>query len=178
MPFWCVDGPSQKLCVTLAPYHGPGCDVSLGASDCPQDGMICTDASPFAEPQLHHECRMPCQAGRCPVIGGLPHVCLTRIDGGCYPGEFGMPCVESAECIRPMSCHPVELEGREAYPETMICTIECESDADCDGGKTGAVQDGYCDAGHRCRLPALPGKPCERAEHCRRRRCEQGTCFE
>jgi len=159
-----------KHCVTLSPFNGAPCQES---SDCPSD-QRCFHVTPY-QVQATGECRVPCGAGNlCPERGGVPHVCLSGGQGGCFPGAFGLPCTQSDQCIADFVCSdvPAEADGPAGGSWPRICTIPCQTDADCDADPW-ALKDGYCAKGF-CRLGGGPGDPCSRDQQCRTRRCAMG----
>ncbi|HVR19204.1 MAG TPA: hypothetical protein VMS65_05905 [Polyangiaceae bacterium] len=191
--FRCVEPTpgAPKVCVDSTPFQGPQCDVAddVMGDHCPT-GTECFHYSPYLpSPRTKGECRVPCDdEGHCPVRGGLAHVCLDNPDnlesggGGCYPGNFGLPCQDSSECLYPLSCEAIESDGREVYPSAKICTIPCAAATDAEGDTICEVEPatrdgGYCGDGF-CRQRALPDMPCERGEQCRSLRCMNGHCLE
>ena len=120
------------------------------------------------------ECRVPCDAqDRCPTLGGIPHLCLKARNGGCFPGRFGMPCLDSSQCIPGFTCEDVPRDSyrADAVPG-RICTLPCVTSADCDANRS-TDHDGYCQDGF-CILGEPLGGSCERSEHCRTRNCQPG----
>jgi hypothetical protein len=170
MYFVCAGAGDQKYCVNPTPFGGAECDMA--EPKCPEATPKCYNYSPSLPFQPVAECRRPCDPdGTCPARGGLPHVCLDNAEGenGCYPGTFGIPCKEPGECIRPLECLEVELDGRELVPSTHRCTLRCENEADCDDVPvTGGGA--YCGGGF-CRIPGLTGDPCDIDDHCRSHQC-------
>jgi hypothetical protein len=168
--FSCVKRSTDGLryCATPSTFSGSGCAQS---SDCPA-GQRCFPYNPYRQVP-YGECRPPCDAeGRCPARGGIPHVCLRGNEGGCYPGRFGLPCAHPGECVADFSCEAVTPAPGETDSATRICTIPCQTDADCDADPW-TDQDGFCQDGF-CRLGNGPGGPCERDAHCRTRNCQRG----
>jgi hypothetical protein len=172
--FVCAGIPGgKKHCVNPTPFGGAECDMM--DPKCPEATPVCYDYSPSSPFQRFGECRRPCDPdGTCPARGGLPHLCLDNTDGdnkgGCYPGNFGLPCKRRGECIPPLECLEVEPDERALLPSTHICTLPCDGEAACDdvpltGGSA------YCGAGF-CRIPGLTGAPCDIDGHCR-----TGQCF-
>jgi hypothetical protein len=169
--FMCVPavGGSGKHCVSQNAFAGAPCQQP---SDCP-DGSVCYRYSPYG-PSPFGECRLPCDAeGRCRARGGIPHVCLAGGEGGCYPGRFGLPCQETSECMTDFSCLMVPDDPDLNGPSGSICTIPCDTDADCDADPW-TLNDGYCSAGF-CRLAGGDNAPCLRDQHCRGRTCDVGS---
>jgi hypothetical protein len=174
--YLCVSGaPGQDPhCLTARPFQGSNCDLAQHGADCPT-GQECFSYDPYAQFafQVHGECRTPCDADlHCADRGGLPHVCLDGGMGGCYPGNFGLPCVSSEECLRPLTCES-------ANPSESICTVACASDSDC-AAVPATTPGAYCAHG-LCRLLALSGAPCDHNAACASGRCMNapaGTCVD
>jgi len=190
-------------CITPASFQGVECRRGDPERGCPSDASLCSRLSPYWLTAVLDECRMPCpESGRCPARGGFPHVCLRDLasdddadgdvdeddargpdDSSCYPGIFSLPCELDAECVRPLKCLAVELDGREVRDsDTKICSLRCEGDDDAsclldpdDQSTFLRPSAAYCD-GSVCRLSAVPGKPCERNAHCRSGECGGGFC--
>ena len=170
---------AQKICVNSAVFQGFQCQ---SADDCPPETPLCTPYSPSVPDQGHSECRAECdEDGRCQPRGGLPHVCLAEGEGGCYPGSYGIPCNEDIECMTPYTCREVEPSERDFRVTPKICTLPCTTQSDCQPDplnpkRLDRPSVGWCD-GESCRLPGLPGKPCEEDHHCYVR-CEEGRCVQ
>ena len=173
------DGP--KYCVSTTSLTGFKCATS---SDCPADTPLCTSFSPAEANQPHPECRPRChENGTCDPRAGVPHVCLDQLSildpgeqGGCYPATFGVPCSESSECLRPMTCESITLDGFEFLRASKICTLPCRSDdacrADPEHPKSVArPYAGYCGPDGFCRVPIHDDQPCAEA-----RQCFSGVC--
>jgi hypothetical protein len=178
-PFVCVHRPSDGVghCVSSSPFSGSPC---LLKEHCPPD-LDCYMYSAYQTMDIG-ECRLPCgPSGECPARGGLPHVCLANGAGGCYPGRFGLPCADTAQCMANFTCETVTDEITVSGPITHeVCTTPCTVDADCDTNPWTQKQ-GYC-AGGFCQLGGGDGAHCERDAHCRTRRCQlppagTGTCL-
>lgn len=157
----CADTMSGRHCVATSPFHGSNCQYD---TDCAPD-LHCYFASPFELGPTHGECRLACGAGgECPTRSGIPHTCLANGDGGCYPGEFGLPCHASSECISTLSCLAVTQDDRAVVQSDGICTIACQSDQDCRTNKW-INNGGFCEGGV-CRLSGSPGVACTRGAEC------------
>jgi hypothetical protein len=176
--FMCVPNvaDSGKHCATETPFSGSPCQRP---TDCPE-GTDCFLYSAYG-PRTIGECRPPCDAaGRCRVRGGIPNVCLAGGAGGCYPGRFGLPCQDSAECMTDFACLAVPEDPDLGTPAANICTRTCQTDADCDADPW-TQKVGYCSAGF-CRLGGGDLDPCLRDQHCRNEVCDvpvggsAGTC--
>jgi hypothetical protein len=170
--FVCVPNlaDSGHHCVSQRPFSGQPCRET---TDCP-DGSICYLYSPYGTQTPTGECRPPCDAeGNCRPRGGIPSVCLAGGAGGCYPGRFGLPCKDSAECMYSFSCLAVPEDAELGAPADDVCTIPCAADADCDANPW-TLAAGYCVDGF-CRLGGGPGAPCTRDTHCRERTCDVGA---
>jgi hypothetical protein len=190
-------------CITPSSFQGVECLRGDPERGCPSDASLCSRFSPYLLKAAVDECRMPCpESGRCPARGGFPHVCLRDLssdddgdgdidaddarapdDTSCYPGLFSIPCELDSECVPPLKCLDVELDGRELRAsDTKICSMRCEGndDSSCvlapDDPETWVRPTvAYCD-GSVCRLGAVAGKPCERNAHCRTGPCVGGSC--
>ena len=153
---------SNGHCVALNPYHGTTCN---DATDCPT-GQGCFRYSPYQLVQAKGECRVPCDAaGHCAVRGGVPQVCLNDGAGGCYPGDFALPCTSSSECLSVFSCLPAGPDPRSLITSPNICSIQCNADADCRANPL-LKTNSFCDMGI-CRLAGTTGATCERDAQCR-----------
>jgi hypothetical protein len=125
--FICLGGH----CVTKASYAGENCQ---DGSQCPA-GKVCSSYNPY-EPThprdlKSRECRLPCDAnGRCEPRGGMPYVCLPN--GECYPGDMGLGCTSSDECMGELTCECVA-DCDEPARARRICTQRCETDDECRG---------------------------------------------
>jgi hypothetical protein len=161
----------QKVCINTSAFHGVQCKRD---ADCDPATPKCFAFSPFGDEDAKPECRMECDAGECPRRGGLGHVCLKDGEGGCYPGEFALPCNADSECLTPFECLAAAPTGREVLPGPNICSVRCGDDADCEAV---AILQGstYCEEGV-CRTAALPGKPCVKPAHCISNECNAGVC--
>lgn len=144
--FMCLMGH----CVTKASYAGENCQ---DVSQCPA-GKVCASYNPYDPSQPRDlkslECRLPCDAnGHCEPRGGMPYVCLPS--GECYPGDMGLGCTSSDECMGQLTCECVEHCDEPAGGRT-ICTAPCETDAECRGYSQAKkiCLDGWC------QLPAQP----------------------
>ena len=156
-----IAGGPGRYCVNQNPFVGSVC---FQDDECPQ-GQQCFMVNPYRE-LPYGECRLPCDgAGRCPVRGGVEHVCVAGGAGGCFPGRFGLPCADSAGCMTSFSCETVADELAMDAAPTKVCTIPCQADADCDANPWTTVS-GYCSNGF-CLLGGGPGAPCSRPAHCR-----------
>jgi hypothetical protein len=189
---WCVEPEpnAPTVCVDTSPFQGVQCDVAedVVGEHCPP-GTQCYKYSPyFPSPTEAGECRVPCDAEqRCPLRGGLAHVCLDTPEnadyggGGCYPGLFGLPCKDSTGCLAPLECLAVEPDGRERFKSEKICTLPCAAPSDAEGeaicdAEPATRTAAYCGGG-MCRLRARPDKPCDRNEQCADDNpCDGGQC--
>jgi hypothetical protein len=171
-PMVCVAiRPGQpRYCVAATSFSGAPCLID----DHCAEGLRCYFSTPY-EAGNFGQCRPPCgDQNQCPVRGGIAHTCFIRgAERSCYPGRFGLPCQRSEECIAGMTCQAVPPEQRFAgvdagvppAGDARICTVACQTDADCDANPwtTGS---GYCEAG-LCRLGDGRGGPCLRDHQCR-----------
>jgi hypothetical protein len=184
--FRCVAGTpgGKKHCIAATPFHGSDC---LSDDDC-VDGTHCFHDSPYERVSTKSECRVPCdENARCPPRGGLAHTCLGP-EGGCYPGDFGLPCVDSSDCMEPYTCEDITLEvGRDIVKQNTsdtsgsplrICTIQCQDQQDSICNDVPALLKGsaYCAPDDRCHMSAPAGSPCTRNEQCASANCESDSC--
>lgn len=164
---------ANSQCEGLGPFHGTSC---MSSTDCPM-GQECSSYSPYGVTMGRGECRIPCDAdGTCPIRAGVPEVCLDYVDknsnpvvGGCYPGEFGMPCTQSSQCLSELGCLAAAPDPRTVITNPTICSIACTTDADCRSSPF-IRTDGFCD-GSVCRLSGDPNAPCTRDEQCGSDQC-------
>jgi hypothetical protein len=167
-----LDAPNETFacgtsgCVGLAAFDGSNC---LTDGDCESEEQ-CFWYSPYGAGGGHGECRAPCAADlTCAARGGVPQVCLEGGAGGCYPGNFGMPCTQSSECLSEFTCLAVSPDPRTVIDSASICTTTCVTDGDCQANpliRTG----GFCEDG-LCRLSGSTGVPCDRATQCQSALC-------
>jgi hypothetical protein len=180
--FVCGESPStgDRRCIGLNALHGGNCNESV---DC-APGQMCYQYSPYTANQGHGECRTPCDGDRrCPAFAGVAHLCLDEGAGGCYPGDFALPCTRAEDCISEFSCLPASRDDQHTrITSPNICTITCQSNADCRSHPLiGSM--GYCRE-KICRLAGDLGDPCEDNEQCRAtRQCVfdgagKGTCLD
>jgi hypothetical protein len=182
--FHCAgEGDEGTICLATATFHGPDCAVD---SECPPETPLCSYYNPYESPAKSGECRAPCASdGSCPARGGLPHLCLANGEGGCYPGEFGLPCTDSSECLSPFTCQtaaPDALANDTNSQPFQICTVGCldpmtgePSDQACnDVAQT--VNRGYCADDGLCHLHALADEPCTRSAECASGQCLKQKC--
>jgi hypothetical protein len=142
--FICIN----QHCITPHSFYGANCQ---SPADCPS-GQRCFPYFPYqADPNMnpgHDDCRVPCDAdGKCAPRGGIPHACLAAHAGGCFPGEFGIPCTSSADCIPDLVCEPVLVEDRQwSRGDESICTLPCSSDCESSPWTRGKAfcRDGLC----------------------------------
>lgn len=190
-------GPGSGWCVALGAFHGANCcqaGMTCDGTPSCSEGQSCLTYGAVETNMVHGECRVPCVDGSCPARGGVPHVCLgPNNEGGCYPATLGMPCALGASCIAPLTCQAAAADPRSLYNySASICTMACSSDADC--ASEPLASDGYCgcedatnsaaaggcrDGGPAlCRVKGRDGVPCERAEQCTSRNCNErlGIC--
>jgi hypothetical protein len=166
--FACIASPTgdRRGCVSLTPLHGANCSDSAQCSG----GQECYRYSAYVVDQGKGECRPSCKGGQaCPARAGIPHVCLDDGDGGCVPGEFGLPCKSSSECLAEFTCQTVSPDERTLITSPNICTTTCTQDSDCSQNpliRTG----GFCKEG-LCRMTGLRGAPCDRDAQ-----CDHGSC--
>jgi hypothetical protein len=163
---------ANKQCVGLTAYHGTAC---VDDTDCPS-GQSCILYSPYGATGLRKECRLPCDADlTCPPRAGVPEVCLNNGQGGCYPGEFGLPCTDTSQCLQPFfQCLPVAPDPRTVIDSPSICTTTCMSDDDC-RSMPAIRTNAFCEDG-LCRLGGQAGVPCDRPTECFSQNCVMGTC--
>jgi len=182
----CIAGPSgpEKHCINPTPFEGWVCtsdDMCTGVAS------VCFPEDPRERVSTRSFCRVPCdENGLCAVRGGLAHTCLGP-EGGCFPGDFGIPCNASSECMEPLTCEEITLEaGRDIVKENdsdasssslRICTVLCHDELDsiCDAVPA-TLGNGYCASDDRCHASAPPGSPCERDQHCVSGNCEGNMC--
>ncbi len=171
--FVCAEGiPGQFRCVNTRPFGGATCKST---DECPTgSGQECFFYSPDADTPQRGSCRLPCPADRrCPTRGGIPFFCIGETgEGGCYPGQFGLPCIDDTECPGNLTC---EMVGPDARSRTNYspnaCTTPCTADADCDANPL-TFHGGFCDVPLGfCRLAGQSGAPCTQASHCRSKQC-------
>lgn len=167
-----------KHCVNTSTLQGFECQDVDGGSDCPPETPLCTRFSPSQRDQGKAECRPRCNDdGTCNSRAGVPHVCLEEWGGGCYPGTFGLPCKASSECQSPLSCKEITLDGFELLKSSEICTVQCDSHADCrqDPENPKSVDRpyaGYCAADGFCRVLLHDFEPCDEGLQCHSGSCE------
>jgi len=159
------------VCFSTNPFRGANCNETVAS---PQghcsEGRTCYRYSPYNPGETSGECRVPCDGDKkCPVIGGIPHTCLNDGAGGCYPTGFAMPCDTSADCFAELACQAVSPDERTVITSPAICTLACETDADCRKHPM-ILTTGFCKEGF-CRLGGMAGNNCERDEQCR-----EGVC--
>lgn len=175
--FFCVDGGTGRHCVTPRPFHGANC---VRDDQCREDlNEFCSDWDPRGRDASPHECRQHCKSdGTCDARGGLAHTCLWEGKGGCFPGEQGLPCKRSSDCLEGLSCEEVPAEpdtpddSDELPLNTPICTRPCggasvtEAAADEQCSPERSVNSrGYC-AGGFCRPKRGDAKRCSRDAQC------------
>jgi hypothetical protein len=180
--FVCLEGvPGQPHCLNTRPLGGSSCTTK---ADCAV-GRECLWFSMFEDDPMHAECRLPCPPDRqCAPQGGLPFFCLgENAEGGCYPTQFGAPCVDDRECFE-LTCVTVGPDPRShTNYNPNICTLHCTTDADCDANHL-ARNRSFCQTDVQtgvgyCRLAGEPGATCTQPTHCRSRRCgPAGVCLE
>jgi len=172
--FYCVEAAGHRHCVTARPFHGANCFKTEQCNA--EQGEICSQWGPTGVRTNRGECRTPCNAdGSCDPRGGLPHTCLANGEGGCFPGEQGLPCQSSSECLSGLTCLDVPGEPELGIGAGRICTRPCspdgspDADAECDPPYT-INNRGYCSAGH-CRAKRSASQNCTRDAQ-----CESGLC--
>jgi hypothetical protein len=168
-----LDAPHETFacgtsgCVGLTAFHGSNCLID---ADC-DSGKQCFGYSPAGVSGGHGECRVPCAADlSCARRGGVPHVCLDGGAGGCFPGEFAMPCTQSSECLSEFTCLTVSPDPRTVIDDPSICTMTCTTDDDCRSNPLIRLG-GFCEDGV-CRTNGPAGVPCDRDGE-----CENGLCL-
>jgi hypothetical protein len=163
---------ANKVCIGLTPFHGAACVTS---TDC-MPGEICSFYSPYGVNAPRGECRLPCEMDlTCSPRGGVPHVCLDDGAGGCYPGDFGLPCSGPGQCLSSFECTAVAPDPRSIIDSPSICTVGCTTDDDCQNHPV--IRGGFCEDGV-CRLPGQTGAPCDRGTQCNGKYCNTaiGQC--
>jgi hypothetical protein len=171
-----LDAPNQTFactangCVGLTSFHGSNC---MADADC-QSGEQCFGYSPHGVTNGHGECRVACAADlTCATRGGVPQVCLEGGAGGCYPGEFGLPCTQSSECLSEFTCLTVSPDPRTVIDSPSICTTSCGTDDDCQSNPL-IRSGGFCEDG-LCRLTGVSGASCDRDTQCQNGLCLTGS---
>jgi hypothetical protein len=157
----------QRACISATPFHGANCNEStdIPQGQCPAD-QKCYRYSPFVADQRHGECRIPCDVDRhCPALAGIPHICLDDGAGGCYPSQFALPCVTTADCLAGFACTNVSPDERTVITSPTICTVECVTDDDCLNNPQ-IQRLGFCKEG-LCRMRGALTAPCDRDAQCR-----------
>lgn len=155
--FACANG----RCIGVSAFHGTSC---ISDSDCTA-GQRCIRYSPYGSSGDKGECRPPCDADlTCPPRGGVPQVCLDGGAGGCYPGDFALPCTASSQCLSEFACTAVSPDPRTIIDSPTICTTDCLTDDDCQSNPL-IRQGGFCEEGV-CRLVGQAGDPCDRDAEC------------
>jgi hypothetical protein len=139
--FLCLNGH----CESKPAYSGENC---IQDSDCPAD-KHCSWYNPYdplaARDRKKGECRRSCDAGgHCEARGGMPFVCLPT--GECYPGDLGLGCASSDECMGELTCVCVEHCDDPAQARS-ICSQACVHDEDCTGYERAAkiCVNGWCE---------------------------------
>jgi hypothetical protein len=157
-------------CVGLTAFHGSNCATDAGCAG----GEQCFWYSAYGVTDGHGECRLPCAADlTCAVRGGVPQVCLDSGAGGCFPGDFALPCTQSSQCLSELSCLDVPPDPRSVIDSPSICTITCVTDADCQNSPL--IRDGgFCEGG-LCRIAGHSGVPCDRDAQCGSGVCLSGS---
>jgi hypothetical protein len=170
--FLCAEIPGAgKRCLLRETFNGTNC---ADAAECP-DGFICTAYTSNGDQASHGDCRLACGGGdRCPVRGGIPHVCLGEGRGGCYPTGFAVPCAVDTDCLPELTCLAVGPDERSHISSATLCTTTCATDSDCRGHPL-IRHAGFCrqDEG-LCRWAGSKGDPCERDAHCAQSLCAIG----
>jgi hypothetical protein len=184
--FFCVDGvdgAAGKHCVTPRPYHGANC---LRDEQCKTDlDEFCSEYDTLGPNAQPGECRVHCKPdGTCEPRGGLPHTCLWGGNGGCFPGQQGLPCKLDSECFEGLKCQDVPAEVDPVTAAARICTRPCggkrvtEADADAECAAPRSVNGGgYCADG-LCRAQHAGGQGCSRNAQCTSNLCDttKKTC--
>jgi hypothetical protein len=184
----CVTGTADgsKHCINPTAFQGPDC-----SSDgmCVGEASVCFHDNPYERVSTNSECRVPCdENGQCPARGGLAHSCLGP-EGGCFPGDFGIPCNDSSECMEPFTCEEISEEvGRDIVKQNRsdssdastsplrICTFPCPDGLDGTCEVPATLGTGYCGSDDRCHSSAPPGSPCDRDQECVSANCEGNVC--
>ena len=183
--FFCHKQPdkTEGWCTGARAYRGAFCSTT---ADCLYPGEICARLTTTTALGV---CLQTCPtAGRCPVVGGVPHACRPQVNTAgqlapaelpwvCWPGSFGQLCADDADCLPALTCTSVG-----ASPLAKICTTSCRSDGDCAGNRF--ASEGHCERGQAevgiCRSPLADGAPCDRSVQCESRKCigpeGQGRC--
>ena len=162
----------QGMCMTERGFKGGACQVD---TDCMYPGEICGHITTPYSPGF---CMLACDpAGTCPSPGGVPHACRPQIDSAgslspaitpwvCWPGYFGQLCSDNTQCFSTLACTALN----PANPALRICTIPCQTNAECDANHLTAR--GWCDARLGvCRTTVADGAACTD-----KRQCDSGSC--
>jgi hypothetical protein len=174
--FLCIKNPGNPtepgVCQTPDAYRGSICNTT---ADClmRNPDEICAQVDPT---NPSGTCLLPCAPdGRCLPRVGINHTCVpSGVDGSvpvCFPGYFGFPCAGDINCTGDLTCH-------ETIPgQPSICTMNCETNADCAGDRwIGA--DGFCSGDLKICLSKIDdGGPCPSDDACRSGECaDLNTC--
>jgi hypothetical protein len=172
-----LNGPDENFacaangrCVGLTAFNGTACTMDR---DCPSP-QSCFFYSPYTGRGAKGECRVPCPDLTCSPRGGVPEVCLDSGAGGCYPGNFALPCTTSSECLSEFTCMAVSPDPRTIIDSPTICTISCATDDDCQN-EPFIRNSGFCLDGV-CRFSGRSGSPCSRDTECQGGMCANGIC--
>jgi hypothetical protein len=167
--FFCND---KGYCAGARAFRGSIC---YKQEDCLYEGEICAK---ITHTNAYGQCLQQCPGGTCPSYGGVPHACRPQVGATdsmfaindkpwiCWPGYLGQLCSNDAQCLPGLTC-------RAASPTNQLlrlCSIACQSDADCDANRFTA--DGFCNpAIGICVSPLPDGATCERSAQCESKTC-------
>jgi hypothetical protein len=160
----------RKACMALDLFSGSLCQVD---QDCPQ-GTVCTRYSPYqTNVKRNGYCLPPCgPGGECETRGGVPHTCFDFLEQPvCYPAKYGLYCSRPDVCVGGAGCNMAkEMGPDDTFVTRPLCTIACETDADCTKDHGARVSGAYCEQGF-CVIGRRGGRLCQRDVECGTRAC-------
>ncbi len=162
-------GGGRRACVSVDLFGGTAC---LTDSECAA-GSVCTRYSPYATSVAKYGyCLIPCQAGQCAPQAGVPHTCFDFLDRPvCYPGKLGLYCSVPEACMADLQCRQaVQLDENDEFVSGPICTLPCDTDADCIANHLGQAARANCEHGF-CVNRRRGGRLCDRDDQCESDRC-------